>query len=139
MPVTPTIPDDAGEWASAWQDRLNDDESFADTAAGLDVRLLCEIEPDDAYDGDPVRFVVEVRSGTVPEAGPVDGDADYDIALRGPYGAWKAMLQGDLDVVSAVMGDTFAVDGSTLTLVGNREAFIAMIRQAQRVDTEFGY
>ncbi|MFB6182935.1 MAG: SCP2 sterol-binding domain-containing protein [Haloarculaceae archaeon] len=137
--MTATLPDEAGAWANDWRDRLNDNDAFADAAADLDARFLCEIRPDDAYDGDPVAFVIELANGTVPDAGGVDGDADYDFALRGPYTAWKDMLNDDIDVASAVLGGTFDVEGSMVTLMRYQEAFGEMIGDAQRIDTDFAY
>ncbi|MDG5777896.1 SCP2 sterol-binding domain-containing protein [Haloarculaceae archaeon H-GB2-1] len=133
------LPDDAATWAMAWRDRLDDDDAFADVADGFDAEFLFEIQPDETYDGEPVRFLVVFDDGSVPDARGADGDTDYDFALAGPYDAWKALLTDDLGIAEAVMGGPLDVDGSKLTLMSYREAFSRMVDVARRVDTEFTY
>lgn len=131
------LPDEAEAWARRWRERLTNDEAFAEKAAGFDADFLFEIRPDDDYGGDPVRFVVVFDDGDAVEARPVGDDVDFDFALRGPYGAWKELLDGDLDVSAAVMSGPFEVDGSTLTLLNYREAIAEMVAQARAIDTSF--
>jgi len=84
--MTPTLPDEADAWVRAWRDRLNDSEPFADAAAEFEAAILFVVQPDERYDGDPVRMLVEVADGecVAAEAVAADADADYDYALRGP-------------------------------------------------------
>ncbi|WP_254272941.1 SCP2 sterol-binding domain-containing protein [Haloarcula marina] len=135
--MTLTLPAEAADWARAWRDRINDREAFAEAAAEFDARFLFEIRADDRYDGDPVRFRVDIADGACDDATLVDGDADYDFALRGPYEAWTHLLAGELDVSEAVMDGTFDVEGNTMTLLRRQDAVAEMVRAAQAVDTEF--
>lgn len=137
--MTHRLPAEAADWARAWRDRINDREAFAAAAADFEATFLFEILPDDAYDGDRIRFLVAVDDGACTDARLVDGDADYDFALRGPYEAWTAMLQGELDVSESVMDGTFDLSGNTMTLLRRQDAVTEMVGAAQRVDTTFEY
>ena len=135
--MTLRLPADAAAWADTWRDHINDREDFAAAAADFEATFLFEIRPDDRYDGDPVRFLVTLADGACTEAALVDGDADYEFAMRGPYDAWAALLAGELDVSESVMDGTFDVEGNTMTLLQRQEAVSEMVAAAQSIDTEF--
>ncbi|SFS11381.1 Putative sterol carrier protein [Halomicrobium zhouii] len=139
--MTPTLPDEADAWVRAWRDRLNDSEEFVDAAGEFEAAILFVVQPDESYDGDPVRMLVDVADGECVTAAAVAVDADrqYDYALRGPYAAWKALLRDELDTAEAVMGGPFDVEGDTLALMSHRKAFLAMVATARDVDVEFAH
>jgi putative sterol carrier protein len=137
--MTLTLPADAAAWADAWRDHINDRDDFAAAAADFDATFCFEIQADDRYDGDPIRFRVALADGACTGTALVDGDADYDFAMRGPYDAWVALLSGDLDASEAVMDGTFDVVGNTMTLLRRQDAVSEMVVAAQSIDTEFEY
>ncbi|MFB6151848.1 MAG: SCP2 sterol-binding domain-containing protein [Haloarculaceae archaeon] len=137
--MAPTLPDDADAWVDDLRTRLNDREAFATAAAGFDAAFRFEILPDEDYLGEPVAFAVTVEDGSCVAAAAGDRETEYDFALRGPYAAWKALLEDDLDVAEAVMGGPFDVEGSTMRLLSNREAVAELVRAARTVDAEFAY
>jgi len=137
--MTLTLPADAAAWATTWRDRINDREDFAAAAADFEAVFLFEIQADDRYDGEPVRFLVTLADGACTDTELVDGDADYDFAMRGPYDAWAALLSGELDVSESVMDGTFDVVGNTMTLLQRQDAVSEMVGAAQSIDTEFEY
>jgi Putative sterol carrier protein len=131
------LPADAADWAAAWRDRINDREDFATAAADFTATFCFEIRADNSYDGEPVRFLVTIDDGACAETALVDGAADYDFALRGPYEAWIELLNGDLDVSGSVMDGTFDIEGNTMTLLRHQEAISEMVAAAQTIETEF--
>jgi len=135
--MTLRLPADAGDWADAWRVHINDREAFADAAAEFEATFLFEIQPDDHYDGDPIRFRVVLADGTCTDTAVADGDDDYDFAVRGPYDAWTDLLSGDLDVSESVMDGTFDVAGNTMTLLRRQDAVSEMVAAAQSIDTAF--
>jgi len=137
--MTLRLPADAAAWAAAWRDHINDREEFAAAAADFDATFLFEIRADDRYEGDPIRFLVTLADGACTETTLVDGDADCDFAMRGPYDAWAAMLAGELDVSESVMDGTFDVAGNTMTLLRRQDAVSEMVAAARTIDTEFEY
>ncbi|WP_436928735.1 SCP2 sterol-binding domain-containing protein [Halosimplex halobium] len=137
--MTPTLPDDADEWADRLQARLNDREAFTDAAAGFDATFRFVILPDDRYDGDPVTLTVVVADGACVAARGNDPDADYDFGLAGPYAVWVDLLEDEIDVTEAVMGGSLEFEGSEMALLSNREAVTELVRAAQGVDAEYEY
>jgi len=135
--MTLTLPAEAADWVQLWRDRINESDAFAAAAEGFTADFRFEIQPDDVYDGEPIRFLVSIDDGACTAASLVDADADYEFALRGPYTAWAAMLRGELDVSESVMDGTFDVSGNTMTLLQRQEAVSEMVGAAQAVDTEF--
>jgi putative sterol carrier protein len=137
--MTLRLPADAADWATAWRDQINDREAFAEAAADFVATFCFEIRADDSYDGEPVRFRVDIDDGECTDTALVDGDGAYDFAMRGPYGAWTDLLSGDLDVSESVMDGTFDVEGNTMTLLQRQQAVAEMVAAAQSIDTEFQY
>jgi len=137
--MTLRLPADAAGWAGTWRERINDREDFAAAAADFEATFLFEIQADDRYDGEPVRILVTLADGACTDTALVDGDADYDFAMRGPYDAWADLLSGELDVSESVMDGTFDVVGNTMTLMRRQDAVSEMVGAAQSIDTEFEY
>jgi len=135
--MTLTLPADAADWVQAWREHINDNEAFTAAAAGFDATFLFEIQPDDSYDGDPIRFHVTIDDGACTETALVDETADYEFAMRGPYDAWTALLAGELDVSESVMDGTFDVQGNTMTLLQRQDAVSEMVVAAQTIETTF--
>lgn len=133
-----TLPDDAAEWAAAWRERINDRDGFAAAAADFAAVFCFEIQPDEGYDGEPIRFRVAVEDGAC-TAAETAADPDFDFALRGDYGAWKDLLRDEMDVSAAVMDGTFDLVGNTMTLLQRKEAVAEMVAAAQAVDTDFAH
>jgi putative sterol carrier protein len=139
--MTVTLPDQSDEWIRRWRERLNDNEDYAEATegwgVGFDGDFCFEIQPDDAYDGDPIRFRVELEDGNCPSVDEVEENPDCGFALRAPYSAWKPLIRGEVDVMGAVMGGDFTVEGSKMKLLSYREAAAELGETAAAVDTEF--
>jgi len=141
--MTVTLPEESEEWIGRWRQRLNDNDAYAEAAegwgVGFDGDFCFEMLPDETYDGEPIRFRVELEDGRCPAVEEVDDDPDCGFALRAPYGAWKPLIRGDVDVLGAVMGGDFEVEGSKMKLLSYREAAAELGETAAGVETEFTY
>lgn len=133
-----TLPDDAADWAEVWRDRINDRDEFASAAADFSATFRFEIQADETYGGDAVAFRVGIEDGTCTDA-TLATEPAYDFALRGPYAAWKELLEGELDVSESVMNGTFDLEGNTMTLLQRQDAVAEMVAAARNVETEFAY
>jgi putative sterol carrier protein len=133
-----TLPADAADWVQEWRDRINDREAFAEAAAEFSADFLFEIRADETYDGDPVRFRVDIEDGQCVAAAVVD-ETDYDFSMAGPYGAWKGMLTGELDVSEAAMDGTFDIEGNTMVLLRRQDSVSSLLGAAQDIDTAFEF
>jgi putative sterol carrier protein len=133
------LPDNTEAWADRLQARVNERESFREAAAGFSATFRFLVAPDDAYDGEPRVLTVVVDDGACVAAAGHDGDADYEFTLKGPYTAWRELLEGDADVASAVLDGAFEFEGSTMQLLQRRDAVAELVRGARAIDTEFPY
>lgn len=137
--MTVALPDEADRWTDLLREELNGREAFAEATAGFEATFRLEILPDETYPGDPIALTVVVADGACPAARAGDREADYDFALRGPYSAWKDLLEDRVDVAAAVMGGTFELEGSTMKLMQRRDAVAELVRAAQTIETTYAY
>jgi putative sterol carrier protein len=137
--MTATLLDEPEDWAAAFRDELNDSDEFASAGADLAATFRFEVLPDDSYPGDPVAFTLVVDGGACDAARVGDRETDYDFALRGPYDAWRDLLEERIDVSAAVMGGPFELEGSTIKLMQHREGIAALVAAAQAIDTDYAY
>lgn len=140
-----TLPGEAATWIDTYRRRLNDNDDFVEATSGwgvdFDGDFVLEILPDDVYDGEPVVFYLALEDGTCLEA-DVLADPDelaHGFALRGSYTDWKRLIQGELDIVPAVMNGTLDVDGSKMRAMRYQQAFVEMGETARGIDTDFEY
>lgn len=136
--MSTTLPDAADAWVTEWRVQLIDRPAFAEAAADFTATFRFEITPDDVYDGEAIVVRLVVEDGDCPVA-EIAEDFDYDFALRGPYEAWKAMLQGELDASEAVMNGPFSIEGDTMTLLQRQAAVTELVGAARDVGTSFSY
>jgi len=140
-----TLPDEAGTWISAYRRLLNDNDAYAEAAAGwgvdFDGDFVLEILPDDTYDGDPIYFYLALRDGECLDVDVLDDPnaVAHGYAIRGDYADWKRLIQGELEIVTGVMTGTLDVDGSTMQAMRYQDALVEMGETATRVGTEFRY
>jgi putative sterol carrier protein len=96
----------------------------AEPAAGLDAAAAVDFELADGR--------CRAARATTPDA------ATADVVLRGSYATWKAVVEGVLDPVAAVMSGRLAVERGSLMslmpLVGPARALLAV---ARTVPTDF--
>ncbi|MEF8881298.1 MAG: SCP2 sterol-binding domain-containing protein [Halapricum sp.] len=140
-----TLPDEADTWVRTFRRLLNDNDAYAEAAAGwgvdFDGDFVLEILPDDVHDGDPLYFHLELRDGECLQASVLEdpNEVAHGYALRGDYADWKRLIQGELGIVTAVMNGTLDANGSTMRAMRYQDALVEMGETAARVDTEFRY
>ncbi|MFB6266367.1 MAG: SCP2 sterol-binding domain-containing protein [Halodesulfurarchaeum sp.] len=140
-----SFPTEAEEWVQAYRDQLNQSEEYAEEGAewgvDFDGSFLFEIQPDDTYDGDPVRLYLDLEDGTCLDASVVDeeGAVEPGFALRASYSAWKDLIQGKLNPIEAILSGPFDLEGDRVKVMQWSGAGIVMTELAASVDTEFEY
>ena len=127
-------------WADAFRDAINADVAYRSAGAGWTWPLALVLEPVAEYGyaaGGAVQL--ELARGHCDEAralAPDDVTAPY--ALRGEYAAWKAIVRGELDPVTAVMTRRLTLaSGSLTTLMLHARSAKALVACARQVDTAF--
>ena len=137
------FPTDAQRWAEAYREALNDSEKYAEHGAewgvDFDGTFLFDIQPDDAYSGDPVYLYLDLYDGDCREIRVLESESavDYGFALRAEYSAWKALIQGELNPIEAILSGPFDLDGDRVKVMQWSTAGVTMTELAAEVDTEF--
>lgn len=141
--MTIEFPTEAQRWAEAYRDVLNDSDEYeehgAEWGVDFDGTFLFEIQPDDAYSGDPVYLYLDLYDGNCREIRVLESESavDYGFALRAEYSAWKALIQGELNPIEAILSGPFDLEGDRVKVMQWSKAGVTMTELAADVDTEF--
>lgn len=128
-----------------WRDQLNDSAEYAEAGQGwgqgFDGSFLFVVEPDAAYDGEPVYQYVDLEDGKCHEARAVDDPeaVEWGFAYRAGYSDRKALIQCDVGPVRGLITGRFDLDGDRQKVLQYREAAMVMAENAAAVDTDFVY
>jgi putative sterol carrier protein len=127
-------------WADAFRDAINGDAGYRAAGAGWAWPLALVLEPVAEY-GYPAGGAVqlELSRGQCDGARAVEPAAvTAPYALRGDYAAWKSIVRGELDPVTAVMTRRLTLaSGSLTTLMMHTRSAKALVECARHVDTAF--
>lgn len=139
------LPSEAEEWIGQYKDALNESAEYAEAGEGWGVGFngdfIFEIQPDDAYDGEPVYFYLALQDGDCQDAYVTedpDGE-DWGFAFRGDYSDWKRLTNGAVDPVEGMMDGTFDLDGDMQKVMQYSQAAIVMTEVSGDIGTEFDY
>lgn len=141
--MTIEFPTEAQRWAEAYRDVVNESEEYeehgAEWGVDFDGTFLFEIQPDDAYSGDPVYLYLDLYDGNCREIRVLESESavDYGFALRAEYSAWKALIQGELNPIEAILSGPFDLEGDRVKVMQWSKAGVTMTELAADVDTEF--
>lgn len=130
-------------WLQAWQSELNDSAAYRDAAAQWEWPLILSI----TNDGEPGGAAGAERSayldlwhGQCRAARPAER-ADEESArfiISGSIAVWRQVLDGRLEVVSAIMLRRLSLDkGSVASLLGYIGAAKALVVTAAALDTDY--
>jgi putative sterol carrier protein len=127
-------------WADALRAVVEGDADYRRAAAGWTLPLAMVLEPTPAL-GIPEGRAVELalERGRCHDARAIAPSAvTADLVLAGAYPAWKAIVRGALDPVTAVTtGRLTLARGSLVTLMTQMGAARALVACARRVPTRF--
>jgi putative sterol carrier protein len=114
MPVFPSV-----AWAHAFKDAVNARPAFQEKAKGLTAEFVFHLTPEDGLTSDHFMHVRldGGRCVSVEERDSAGDAGDGRFILRGPYGEWKRLLQGELDPVQAILTRRLEVKGSVSALM----------------------
>jgi putative sterol carrier protein len=140
-----TLPSDGQAWIDEWKAKLNESERYSEAGEGwgtdFNGSFLFDIQPDDAYDGDPLKFYIDLEDGTCHEAIQIDDEDAYDwgFAYRGPYSNWKGLINGEIGAIDGMMSGQFDLDGDMQIVLQYSDAATVMTENAAEIDTEFEF
>ncbi|EMA43513.1 sterol carrier protein [Halococcus morrhuae DSM 1307] len=139
------LPSEADDWIGTWHEQLNDNEDFERAASGWGVEFngafLFEIQPDNAYDGEPLYFFVDLIDGKCTRARQIDTPTSENFGFRyyGPATHWKHLIRGDVNAAEGRRKEKFELDGDIQKVLQYSEAIQVMTENARYIDTKFEY
>jgi putative sterol carrier protein len=129
-------------WLQAWQRELNDNAAYRDAAAQWEWPLILSItgEGQGAVDGVERSAYLDLWHGQCRAARPAVR-ADEESArfiISGSIAVWRQVLDGRLEVVSAIMLRRLSLDkGSVASLLGYIGAAKALVVTAAALETDY--
>ncbi|HKW44334.1 MAG TPA: hypothetical protein VJN22_01675 [Candidatus Eremiobacteraceae bacterium] len=130
-------------WLAAWQRELNASAAYRDAAAQWEWPLILSIVDEGRQRGDggaERSAYLDLWHGTCRDARPA-GASDEESArfiISGSIAVWRQVLDGRLEVVSAIMLRRLSLDkGSVASLLGYIGAAKALVVTAAAVDTHY--
>ena len=130
-------------WLAAWQRELNASAAYRDAAAQWEWPLILSITPEDPRPGDdgPERSAyLDLWHGMCRDARPAapQDEESARFIIRGSLAVWRQVLDGRLEVVSAIMLRRLRLDkGSVASLLGYIGAAKALVVTAAAIDTHY--
>lgn len=130
-------------WLTAWQRELNASAAYRDAAAQWEWPLILSMTDEgrpDGGEGAERSAYLDLWRGKCREARPAE-KADEEIAgfiISGSIAVWRQVLDGRLEVVSAIMLRRLSLDkGSVASLLGYIGAAKALVVTAAALDTHY--
>jgi putative sterol carrier protein len=130
-------------WAQAYKDAINENALYRKAAAEWDqgaVALVCKAERALGLI-EPQAVILDLAHGKCRGAVYTSDDIDIDDApfvIEASYALWKAIIQGELDPIVAMLGSQLRLTkGPLATLIKDVEGSKQLVLSAARVETEF--
>jgi putative sterol carrier protein len=126
-------------WADAVRTAIEADAAYREAAARWTWPVALILEPAPALGfPDAVALHLTLDRGRChrSEIRPAEG-VEAPFVLRASYETWKAIVQGRLDVIQAVIQRRVAVQGQLTTLMLHAKAALALVACARGVPTRF--
>lgn len=127
------------DWAEALRQAIDTDHTFNHAAKSWrwPAAFVLTAAPAIGFAQD-VAVQLALENGRCPAVRIVAAhEVDAPFIFRADYSTWKALAEGELDALSAVMQKRVAFIGSLPRLLGNAAAAKALVACAQRVPTYF--
>lgn len=127
------------DWAEALRRAIDTDPDFNKSGSGWKWPAAFVLTPTPAIGfANEVAVQLTLDSGRCPEAHILpSSELKAPFVFRADYLTWKALAEGELDALSAVMQRRVSFTGSLPRLLGNAAAAKALVACAQRVPTYF--
>lgn len=130
------------EWFAELRDRLNDNDTYGEQAAGYGVDwngdYVFTIEAGDGLE-ETVHYFVGLEDGDCTGVHEVDSleDVDYGFELSGPYGNWQEVVRGEMGAIEGIMGGDFELDGDLNKLLEYQDAATTFVETCSEIETTF--
>lgn len=129
-------------WFDELQARLNDDETYAEQAAGYGTDFngdyVFTIEPGDGLT-ERHHYFVGLEDGECTDVYAVDDPAEAGAGyeLSGDYAAWKQVVRGEMGAIEGIMSGDLELDGDMNTLMQYQDAAATLVGHCAQIDSDF--
>jgi len=126
------------EWLNELKDSLNADKTFEKTAAKWEGSLVMHVQADELHDKETIMWI-DPYHGKVRDAKIINSldEEESEFVLGAKYATWKAIINGEMDSMKAMMKGKIKVQGKLTTLLKQTKASNALIKVQQNMDTIF--
>ena len=126
------------EWLNELKDSLNADKTFEKTAAKWEGSLVMHVQADELLDKETIMWI-DPYHGKVRDAKIINSldEEKSEFVLGAKYATWKAIINGEMDSMKAMMKGKIKVQGKLTTLLKQTKASNALIKVQQNMDTIF--
>jgi len=126
------------EWLNELKDSLNADKTFEKTAAKWEGSLVMHVQADELHDKETIMWI-DPYHGKVRDAKIINSldEETSEFVLGAKYTTWKAIINGEMDSMKAMMKGKIKVQGKLTTLLKQTKASNALIKVQQNMDTIF--
>jgi len=126
------------EWLNELKDSLNADKLFEKAAAKWEGSLVMHVQADELLDKETIMWI-DPYHGKVRDAKIINSldEEESEFVLGAQYSTWKAIINGEMDSMKAMMKGKIKVQGKLTTLLKQTKASNALIKVQQNMDTIF--
>ena len=126
------------EWLNELKDSLNADKTFEKAAAKWEGSLVMHVQADELLDKETIMWI-DPYHGKVRDAKIINSldEEESEFVLGAQYSTWKAIINGEMDSMKAMMKGKIKVQGKLTTLLKQTKASNALIKVQQNMDTVF--
>lgn len=126
------------EWLNELKDSLNADKPFEKAAAKWEGSLVMHVQADELLDKETIMWI-DPYHGKVRDAKIINSldEEESEFVLGAQYSTWKAIINGEMDSMKAMMKGKIKVQGKLTTLLKQTKASNALIKVQQNMDTVF--
>ena len=126
------------EWLNELKDSLNADKPFQKAAAKWEGSLVMHVQADELLDKETIMWI-DPYHGKIRDARILNSldEERSEFVLGAKYATWKAIINGEMDSMKAMMKGKIKVQGKLTTLLKQTKASNAVIKVQQNMDTIF--
>ena len=126
------------EWLNELKDSLNADRAFEKAAAKWEGSLVMHVQPDELLDKETIMWI-DPYHGKIRDAKIINSldEEKSEFVLGAKYATWKAIINGEMDSMKAMMKGKIKVQAKLTTLLKQTKASNALIKVQQNMDTVF--
>ncbi len=126
-------------WADAFRAKVNGSEEYRQAAKRWGWPLALVLEPSPQYGfPTPRALVLEFDGRGCVRADSTDSDnVDAPFVIRGAYLAWKRIMRGELDPITAIVRRRLHLRGSLAKVLLHARAAKTLIACATTIPTQF--